>query len=81
MKVGIAADHGGFGPKPMKRNIVFKSLDDISPEVFEPEPDRPAPDYLELIPASLQEPRHVPLPILESGHSGFAAYPHWGLNE
>jgi hypothetical protein len=65
----------------MKPNIVLKSLDDIPPEVVEPEPDRPAPDYLELIPANLQESRYVPLPDRESEHSGFTGYAHWGLNE
>jgi hypothetical protein len=65
----------------MKPNIVLKSLDDISPEVVEPEPDRPAPDYLEWIPANLKEPRYIPLPDRESEHSGFAGYAHWGLNE
>jgi hypothetical protein len=65
----------------MKGKTVLKFLDDIAHEMVEPEPDRPAPDYLELIPARLQEPRHVPLPIRESEHSDWAAYPHWGLNE
>jgi hypothetical protein len=65
----------------MKGNSVLKSLDDIPHEMVEPEPDRPAPDFLELIPARPQEGRYVPLPSRESEHSGFAGYPHWGLNE
>ena len=65
----------------MKLNIVLNSLDDNSPEVVEPEPDRPVPDYLELIPARLQEPRPASLPFRGSEHSGFAGYAHWGLNE
>ncbi|MGA3179873.1 MAG: hypothetical protein ABSF38_05980 [Verrucomicrobiota bacterium] len=60
----------------MKRNTVLESLDDLSHEMVEPELDRPAPDYLELIPARRQKPRHVPLPIWESEHSDWAAYLH-----
>ncbi len=65
----------------MKGNTVLKSLDDVSHEVVEPEPDRPAPDYLESISAGLREPRHVPLPICVSEHSDSAAYRYWGINE
>jgi hypothetical protein len=65
----------------MKRNTALESLDDFSPEVIEPEPDRPAPNYLESIPAGLREPLRVPLPIRKSEHSDWAAYQHWGLNE
>jgi hypothetical protein len=65
----------------MKRNTVLKSLEDFSPEVVEPEPDRPAQDYLDLTPARLQEPRPASLPFRGSERSGFAGYPHWGLNE
>jgi hypothetical protein len=65
----------------MKRETVLNSLDDLSHEVVEPEPDRPAPDYLESSPASLQELRHVPLPIGVPEHSDSAAYRHWGINE
>jgi len=65
----------------MKTNTVPKSLNDLSREVVEPEPDWPAADFLELTPARLQELRPVSLPFRESEHSGFAGYPHWGLNE
>ena len=65
----------------MKGNTVLKSLDDVSHEVVEPEPDRPAPDYLESISAGLHEPRHVPLPVRESEHSEFPGYRYWGINE
>jgi hypothetical protein len=65
----------------MKRNTALESLDDFSPEVIEPEPDKPAPAYLEAIPAGLWVPRHVPLLIREPERSYSAGYPHWGLNE
>jgi hypothetical protein len=65
----------------MRGNTVLKSLDDHSHEVVEQEPDRPAPDYLESTPASLQEARHVPLPVWESEYSISPAYRHWGINE
>jgi hypothetical protein len=65
----------------MKRKTVLKYLDDLPHEVVEPEPDRPAPDYLESSPARLQGLRHVPLPIWGSEHSDSAAYRHWGINE
>ncbi len=65
----------------MKPKTVLKSLDDRSREVVEPEPGRPAPDNLESIPASLPEPRYVPLPIREPERSYSEAYRHWGLNE
>jgi hypothetical protein len=65
----------------MKRTGALKSLDDLSPEVIEPEPDRSAPDYLESTPATLQEPRHVPMPVRELERFASAAYLHWGLNE
>jgi hypothetical protein len=65
----------------MKEKTVLKSFDNPSREMVEPEPDKPAPGYLELIPASLQEPQHVPLPIRELKHSDWAAYRHWGINE
>ena len=65
----------------MKEKTVLKSLDDLSHEVVELEPDKPAPDYLESIPVSLHELRHVPLPIRKSEHSDLTGYLHWGLNE
>jgi hypothetical protein len=65
----------------MKEKTVLKSLDDLSHEVLEPEADRSAPDYLEWIPESLEEPRHVALPVPEPEHYYSAGYPHWGLNE
>jgi len=65
----------------MKRKTVLKSLDDLSPEVVEPEPGRPAPASPKPTPASVQEPPETQLPILAPEHSGFAGYPHWGLNE
>jgi hypothetical protein len=65
----------------MKGKTVLKSLDDLSHEVVEPEPDRPAPDYLESIPASLQELRHVPLPVREFEYFEAPGYQHWGINE
>jgi hypothetical protein len=65
----------------MKGNSVLKSLDDIPHEMVEPEPDRPAPDYLEPIPAGLWEPQHVPWPVREWEHFESPGYPHWGINE
>ena len=78
----VRNDSGTTAKSPvMKGNTVLKSLDDVSHEVVEPEPDRPAPDYLESISAGLREPRHVPLPICVSEHSDSAAYRYWGINE
>jgi len=65
----------------MKVNTVLESLDDLAHGMVEPELDRPAPDYLELTPARLQEPRRVRLPVREPEHSYSAGYLHWGLNE
>jgi hypothetical protein len=60
---------------------VLKTLDDLSHEVVEPEPDKSGPAHLESIPASLQEARHVPLPVWESEFSKSQVYRHWGINE
>ena len=65
----------------MKPRTVLKSLDELSHEVVEPEPDEAAPAHLELIPAGLREPLHVRLPVREPEHSYSAGYRHWGLNE
>jgi hypothetical protein len=65
----------------MKQKTVLKSLDDLSPEVVEQEPDKSAPGRPESIPAGLRERRHVPLPVRESKHFYSTAYRHWGLNE
>jgi len=65
----------------MKRKTVLKSLDDLSPEVVEPKPDRRAQASLKPTPASVQGQVETQLPIPVPEHSGFAGYPHWGLNE
>ena len=65
----------------MKRKTVVESFDDLSPEVVEPEPDRPAQASPKPRPASVQQPPETQLPILVPEHSIFAGYPHWGLNE
>jgi len=65
----------------MKRKTVLKSFDDLSPEVVAPEPERPAQASPKPTPASVQKPPETKLPIAEPEHSGFAGYPHWGLNE
>jgi hypothetical protein len=65
----------------MKRKTVLKSLVDLSPKVFEPEPDRPAQVSSKPTPASVQDPPKSQFHILMPGHSGFTGYSHWGLNE
>jgi len=65
----------------MKRKTVVESFEGLSPEVVEPEPDRPAQASPKPRPASVQQPPETQLPILVPEHSGFAGYLHWGLNE
>jgi hypothetical protein len=65
----------------MKPRTVLESLAALSTEVVGPEPDRPALAYPESIPAGLRELRHVSLHVREAGHSDFADYRHWGINE
>jgi hypothetical protein len=56
-------------------------FEDLTPEVFEPAPDRPAPSRLEGIPAGLSELRRVPSPVQEPEHFDSVEYQHWGINE
>ena len=65
----------------MKRKTVLKSLENLSPKVFEPEPDRPAQASSKPTPASVQDPPKSQFPILVPEHSGLTGYSHWGLNE
>jgi hypothetical protein len=62
----------------MKGKTVLKSLDDLSHEVCEPEPDRPTQTNPK---PSVQQPQEIKLPIRAPEHSGFEGYGHWGLNE
>ena len=65
----------------MKPKRVLKSLAELFPKVVEPESNRPAQASPKPSPAGVQQPRPNQLFILVPEHSGFAGYPHWGLNE
>jgi hypothetical protein len=65
----------------MKTRPVLKSLADLSPEVLEPEPERPAQGNPEPSPADAKMQRENQLHITVPEHSGFVGYRHWGLNE
>jgi hypothetical protein len=65
----------------MKPNTILKSFEDLAPNMFEPEPDQPAPTSPKPAPASVQELPQTHFPILLPAYSGFAGYPRWGLNE
>jgi hypothetical protein len=65
----------------MKPKTVLKSFAELSPKVVEPEPDRPPQASPKPRPAGVQPFRPNQLFILVPEHSGFAGYPHWGLNE
>jgi hypothetical protein len=62
----------------MKGKTVLKSLDDLSPELVEPEPDRPTQTNPK---PSVQQLQEIQLPIRAPEHSAFEGYRHWGLNE
>jgi hypothetical protein len=65
----------------MKTRPVLKSLADLSPEVLEPEPERPAQGNPEPSPAEAKTQRENQLHFTVPEHSGFVRYRHWGLNE
>jgi len=65
----------------MKPKRVLTSLAELSPEVVEPEPDRPAHAGPKPSAAGAQQPRETQLSILVPEHAGFAGYQRWGLNE
>jgi hypothetical protein len=65
----------------MKRKNVLKSLDDLAPEVLEPEPERPAQGNPEPSPADAKTQRENQLSTTVPEHSGLVGYRHWGLNE
>ncbi len=62
----------------MKGKTMLESIDDLSHEVVEPEPDRPAQTDPK---PSVQQVREIQLPLRVPEHSGFEGYRHWGLNE
>jgi hypothetical protein len=62
----------------MKGKTVLESLDDLSHEMVEPEPDRP----MQTDPKpSVQQLREIQLPIRAPDYAGLEGYRHWGLNE
>ena len=65
----------------MKTKPVYKSLADLSPEVLEPEPERPAQGSPEPSPADAKTQRENRPYTTVPEHSGFAGYRPWGLNE
>jgi hypothetical protein len=67
----------------MKPNTIHKPLDDLSPKMFEPEPDRPAPAPLESIPVDSHARQRVLLPVREAQRFDCATHQHrhWGINE
>jgi hypothetical protein len=64
----------------MKQTIP-ESPANLSRELVEPEPDKPAQASPKRRPAGVQKAQETQLPILVPDHSGFAGYAHWGLNE
>jgi hypothetical protein len=62
----------------MKAKTILESLDDVSHEAVEREPDSPTQTNPE---PSVQQLREIQLPIRAPEYFGFEGYRHWGLNE
>jgi hypothetical protein len=88
LKIGIATDHGGFG---LKKELVAQLhgaghevidlLAELTVEVVEIESEKPSRGTPKQSLADEQPPQETPLPDPTPEFSGFAGYPHWGLNE
>jgi hypothetical protein len=65
----------------MKDENTVKSLAELSPEIEEMETASPAQASPKPPPSSEQRPQQTRSPIPVPEYSGFAGYPHWGLNE
>ena len=62
----------------MKGKTVLESLDGLSQETVEPEPDRPTQTDPK---PRVQQPREIQFSIRAPERSAFEGYRHWGLNE
>jgi hypothetical protein len=66
---------------PMKPPKTLKSLTELTVEVMEIESEKPSRGASKQRLADNQPPQETPLPDPTPEFSGFAGYPHWGLNE
>jgi hypothetical protein len=65
----------------MKQEGNPKSLAELSAEAAETQLANPAQPHPNPSPSDEQQPQEAQLPTRAPQYSGFAGYPHWGLNE